>query len=267
MTAKCSNSLQSQVVLVTAGGSGIGRVISESYLSLGARVHICDISQTMLDQCRLANPDLTISLCDVSDPAQVEALFAAIESIYGRLDILVNNAGIAGPTAIVEEIEIEAWRQTIDIDLCGTFYVTRLAVPMLKRNGGGSIVNMSSSAGLLGCPSRSPYVASKWAIVGLTKTWAMELGPFNIRVNAICPGSVEGPRIDSVIERDAAERGVSAKKIRDVYERQSSLRKLISAQDVANMATFLSSDAAASISGQAMSVDGHTESLSNWLDA
>lgn len=264
MTTSSSNSLKNQVVLVTAGGSGIGRVISESYLSLGASVHICDISQTMLDECQVANPEITTSLCDVSDPAQVETLFTVIESSYGRLDILVNNAGIAGPTAAVEEIEIEAWRQTIDIDLCGTFYVTRLAVPMLKRNGGGSIVNLSSSAGLFGCPMRSPYVASKWAIIGLTKTWAMELGPFNIRVNAICPGSVEGPRIDSVIESDAAETGVSVQEIRDVYQRQSSLRKFISAQDVANMATFLTSDAASSISGQAMSVDGHTESLSNW---
>lgn len=266
MSANKINTLQNQVVLVTAGGSGIGRVITESFLSLGARVHICDISQTMLDECQTVNPVVTASLCDVSDPGQVQSLFDTIKTEYGRLDILINNAGIAGPTALVEEIEIESWRQTIDIDLSGTFYVTRLAVPMLKHNGGGSIVNMSSSAGLHGCPGRSPYVASKWAIVGLSKTWAMELGPYNIRVNAICPGSVEGPRIDAVIERDALERRVSAQEIRDVYQRQSSLRKFIRAQDVANMATFLSSDAAASISGQAMSVDGHTESLSNWLD-
>lgn len=267
MAAHQSQTLKDQVVLVTAGGSGIGRVISESFVSLGATVHICDASQTMLDECQKANPELGASLCDVSDPAQVDALFRTIESKYDRLDVLVNNAGIAGPTAAVEDIEIEAWQQTLDIDISGTFYVTRLAVPILKRAGGGSIVNMSSSAGLMGCPLRSPYVASKWAIVGLSKTWAMELGLFNIRVNAICPGSVEGPRIDDVIERDAAERGVSAQVIRDVYQRQSSMRKFVSAQDVANMVTFLSSDAGASISGQAMSVDGHTESLSNWLEA
>ena len=261
-----SRPLENQVVLVTAGGSGIGRIIAESYLSLGARLHICDISQSALDETQAANPGLTTSLCDVADPEQVEALFAIIESQFGRLDIVINNAGIAGPTALVEEIEIESWRETIDIDLSSIFYVTRLAVPMLKRNGGGAIVNMSSVAGLYGCPMRSPYVASKWAIIGLTKTWAMELGPFNIRVNAICPGSVEGPRIEGVIERDAAGRGVPAEQIRDVYQRQSSLRKFISAEDVANMATFLGSDAAASISGQAMSVDGNTESLSNWLD-
>ena len=266
MALNYSKSLQDKVVLVTAGGSGIGRAIAESYLSLGARVHICDVSQAMLDECQAANKESTASLCDVSDPAQVDALFQAVESEYGRLDILVNNAGIAGPTAAVEEVEIKSWRQTIDIDLSGTFYVTRLAVPMLKRNGAGAIVNMSSSAGLFACPLRSPYVASKWAIVGLTKSWAMELGPFNIRVNAICPGSVEGPRIDAVIERDAAGRGVEPEAIRRLYQRQSSLRKFISAEDVANMATFLGSDMASSISGQAMGVDGHTESLANWLD-
>jgi len=259
-------SLHNQVVLVTAGGSGIGRAIAETFLSHGARVHICDISQDMLDECHAANPELTTSICDVSDTAQVEALFSEIESRYARLDILINNAGIAGPTAAVEDIELNAWQQTIDINLSGTFYVTRLAVPMLKRDGGGSIVNMSSSAGLFGCPLRSPYVASKWAIVGLTKTWAMELGPENIRVNAICPGSVEGPRIDAVIDRDAAGRGMEPDQIRQVYQRQSSLRQFISAQDVANMAVFLSSEIGASISGQALGVDGHTESLSNWLD-
>ena len=265
MVSNDSSSLCNQVVLVTAGGSGIGQTITEAYLSLDAKVHICDVSQDLLDECRAAHPELSTSLCDVSDPAQVGAMFADIESRYGRLDILINNAGIAGPTAAVEDIEIESWQQTIAIDLSGNFYVARLAVPMLKRNG-GSIVNMSSSAGLYGCPLRSPYVAAKWAIIGLTKTWAMELGPFNIRVNAICPGSVEGPRIDGVIERDAAGRGMKPDEIRQLYQRQSSLRKFISAEDVANMAVFLSSAAGASISGQAMSVDGNTESLSNWLD-
>ena len=111
-----------------------------------------------------------------------------------------------------------------------------------------------------------PYVAAKWAMVGLTKTWAMELGPFKIRVNAICPGSVSGPRIDAVIERDAAERGMSTAEIRDVYQRQSSMRRFTDAEDVANMAVFLASPLGAGVSGQALGVDGHTESLSNWLD-
>ena len=253
-------------VLITAGASGIGRVIAETFIARGASVHIVDLSQTAIDQCMLDNPGLTASLCNVSDKDQVDRLFADFKAQYQQLDILVNNAGIAGPTAALEDIDIADWQQTIDVDLTGSFLMARRAVPLLKSAGGGSIINMSSNAGLFGCPLRSPYVAAKWALIGLTKTWAMELGPHNIRVNAICPGSVAGPRIDGVIERDAAERGISAQEIRDVYQRQSSLREFVGAQDVANMVAYLASDLGAAVSGQALPVDGHTESLSNWLD-
>jgi NAD(P)-dependent dehydrogenase (short-subunit alcohol dehydrogenase family) len=193
-------------------------------------------------------------------------MFRDIEAHWGRLDILVNNAGVAGPTAPVESITTEDWDRTIAIDLNGQFYVTRGAVPLLKRGGRGCIINIASNAALFGFPLRSPYTASKWAMIGLTKTWAMELGPDNIRVNALCPGSVSGDRIDGVIERDAAERRVSPAAVRDVYARQSSLRSFVDAQDVANMALFLSSRLGANVSGQAIGVDGHTEGLSNWLN-
>jgi NAD(P)-dependent dehydrogenase (short-subunit alcohol dehydrogenase family) len=136
----------------------------------------------------------------------------------------------------------------------------------MKKAGGGSIINIASNAALFGFPLRSAYAAAKWGLIGLTKTWAMELGPDKIRVNALCPGSVNGPRIEGVIEKDAAERGVSTDAIRDIYQRQSSMRLFVDAQDVANMALFLSSDLGATISGQAMGIDGHTEGLSNWLD-
>ena len=254
------------VAIITAGASGIGRVIAEAFLEKGASVHIADVSEEAIDQCLADNPAATASLCDVSDKEQVDQLMAEFLANYQQLNILVNNAGIAGPTAAVENIDIEDWRKTIDVDLTGSFLLTRRAVPLLKSAGGGSIINMSSNAGLFGLPLRSPYVAAKWALIGLTKTWAMELGTHKIRVNAICPGSVEGPRIDAVISRDAAERGMSDIEIRDVYQRQSSLREFVSAQDVANMALYLASDLGAAISGQALSVDGHTESLSNWLD-
>jgi len=144
--------------------------------------------------------------------------------------------------------------------------MTRLAVPLLKTAGGGSIINIASTAGLFGVPLRSPYAASKWGKVGLTKTWAMELGPDNIRVNAVCPGCVSGPRIDAVIERDAAKRNVPTQQIRDVYLRQSSMRTFVSADEIAKAVLFLTSDAGAKISGQAIAIDGHTETLSNWLD-
>ncbi len=259
-------SLENAAVLITAGASGIGRVVAESFLEQGASVHIADISAGAIEASLSANPGMTASLCDVSDKAQVDDLFDDFKKNHRHLDVLINNAGIAGPTAAVEDIEIEDWQQTLAVDLTGCFLVTRLAVPLLRQAGGGSIINMSSSAGLYGCPLRSPYVASKWAIVGLTKTWAMELGPSNIRVNAICPGSVAGPRIDRVIAGDAAQRGIPESEIRDVYLRQSSMREFIKAEDVANMAVYLASGLGAAVSGQALGVDGHTESLSNWLD-
>lgn len=254
------------VALVTAGASGIGKVIAETLLNLGVKVHICDISTSAISEFLEVNPYATATLCDVSDFNQVEEVFKDIKSNYGRLDLLVNNAGIAGPTAKVEDIAPDEWTATIDVDLNAQFYFTKLAVPLLKMNShGGSILNISSNAAFFGFPLRSPYTASKWGLIGLTKTWAMELGPHNIRVNAICPGSVKGPRIDGVIERDAQERGVSADEIRNLYQLQSSLRLFVGPEDVANTVAFLASPLGACISGQALGLDGHTESLSNNL--
>ena len=211
-------------------------------------------------------PAASASVADVSRVADVEVMFNDVRARYGRLDVLVNNAGISGPTAPVEEIAPADWDHTIAVDLNGQFYCTRLAVPLLKAAGGGSILLVSSSAAFFGYPLRTPYTACKWALIGFMKTLAMELGPHRIRVNAICPGSVRGARIDGVIERDAAKRGRTAAEIRRIYERQASLRSFVGATDIANAAFFLASDEGAMISGQALGVDGHTESLSNWLD-
>ena len=255
-----------KVVLVTAGAAGIGRCIAETFLAQNCQVYICDVDEKSLQQFLSDHPQANGSIADISQADQVAALFSDIEQRYGKLDILVNNAGIAGPTAAVEDIEVTDWDKTIAIDLNGPFYVTSKAVPLLKKAKGGSIINIASNAALFGFPLRSAYAAAKWGLIGLTKTWAMELGPDKIRVNALCPGSVNGPRIEGVIEKDAAERGLSADEIRDIYQRQSSMRLFVDAQDVANMVIFLSSDLGATISGQAMGIDGHTEGLSNWLD-
>ena len=251
------------VVLVTAGANGIGRVISKAFLDHGCHVHICDIDAVAIADFLAENPTASASVTDVSDSGSVATLFEDLKERYGHLDVLVNNAGMAGPTSPIEEIEIEDWENTIAVNLSGQFYCARLAVPLLRKAGGGAIINMASSAALMGCPNRAPYAASKWAVVGLTKTLAMELGADQIRVNAICPGSVEGPRIERVIQRDADRRGKTAEEIRDLYTRQTSLGRLIQPQEVADMAIFLASDLARSISGQTLSVDGHTESLSN----
>ena len=252
--------------LVSAGASGIGRTIAETFLAGGAAVHVCDASAPNIERFLHDNSDATASLADVSDPSQVDQVYAEFSALYDRLDVLVNNAGIAGPMATVDDVSIDEWNRCLEVDLNSAFYMTRSAVPLMRRAGGGSIVNMSSTAGLLGCPLRSPYVAAKWALIGLTKTWAMELGPDGIRVNAVCPGSVSGERIDAVIAVDAERRGVSEQHVRDAYLRQSSLRTFASAEDIANMIVFLSSDQGARISGQSIAIDGHTESLANWSD-
>jgi NAD(P)-dependent dehydrogenase (short-subunit alcohol dehydrogenase family) len=254
------------VALVTAGAGGIGRAIAGRFLRQGHRVHICDIDTAAIDSFLSAHPGATASLADVSSVDQVGRMFEDLARHHGRLDVLVNNAGISGPTARVEEIEPEEWNRTVEIDLNGQFYVTRLAIPMLKCAGGGSIINISSSAAFFGCPLRAPYTACKWALIGFTKTLAMELGPFGIRVNAICPGSVDGERIDQVIERDARRRGRTVEEIRELWKRQTSLRTFVSAEDVAAMACFLASAEGATISGQALGVDGHTETLSSPCD-
>jgi len=265
MTVSFTGFNAKQTVLITAGASGIGRCIAETFLQQGCSVHICDVNASSIENFLAVNPAATATLADISQPDQVDTLFSEFDGKYRQLDILVNNAGVAGPTAAVEDIAIEEWNNTINVDLNGNFYITRQAVPRLKTAGGGSIINIASNAALFGFPLRSPYAAAKWAIVGLTKTWAMELGPDHIRVNALCPGSVNGPRIESVIEKDAEERGVTPEQIRDIYQRQSSMRLFVDAQDVANMALFLTSDMGKTISGQAMGIDGHTEGLSNWL--
>jgi NAD(P)-dependent dehydrogenase (short-subunit alcohol dehydrogenase family) len=206
-------------------------------------------------------PDITATLADVAQVGDVSRVFEDLNDRYGELDVLINNVGISGPTAAMEDIDIEAWHETINVNLNSLFYVSRLAIPLLKRSS-GQIVNMASNAGLYGCPLRSPYVAAKWAMIGLTKTLAMELGAHGVRVNAICPGSVDGPRIDKVIENDAISRGVSEAEIRSAYLTQSSLGKFIEAEDIAQTILFLCSDGAKTISGQAIPIDGHTESLS-----
>ena len=253
--------LQDKRVVITAGGNGIGLSIARHFLDQGATVCVCDLDGGAVKALEGSHSKLHIFEVDVADPEAVREFFLSAERTMGGLDILVNNAGIAGPTALCEDVEIDAWRHTIEVDLNAQFYCTKYAIPLLKAAGGGSIVMMASNAALFGYPLRSPYTAAKWALIGLTKTLAMELGPHGIRVNALCHCSVEGPRIDGVIEREAANRGVSADKVRADYQRQSSLRTFVSSGDVAAMALFLVSHLGAKISGQAIGVDGHTESL------
>ncbi len=258
-----SDDLKAKRVMVSAGGSGIGRAIATAFLDAGAAVHICDIDPDALAACRRHWPDLHGALADVGDPAQVDRWFDAALDRLGGLDVLVNNAGIAGPTGPIEDCDPKDWRRTLSVNLDGAFHCLRRAVPVIKKAGGGSIVNIASTAGIMGYPLRTPYAAAKWGVVGLTKSLAMELGPHGIRVNAICPGAVEGPRMDRVIAVEAEARAASEDDIRRGYLRQSSLRTFIAAGDIANMVLFVCSGAGAKISGQTLCVDGHTETLAN----
>ena len=248
-----------RVVLISGAASGIGRRIAERFLEQGDIVHICDSSTEHIAEFLKANSKATATVADIGNRQNVDKVFADLLEHFGGLDILINSAGVGGPSAAVEEIGDDEWDRCIRINLTGTFNMTKRAVPLLRKSPSASIVNISSTAGLLGCPSRSPYVASKWAQIGLTKTWAMELGPEGIRVNAVCPTSVGGPRIERVIERDAKQRGLTTDEVKSGYLRQTSMRTFVSADEVADTVLFLSSDQAAKISGQVISVDGHTE--------
>ena len=254
-----NTSAQGLRVLVTAGATGIGRSIAQSFAEHGARVHICDVDQNALEVCGREQPSISRSLADVSRVDQVVLLFADVKRELGGLDVLINNAGIAGPTAKVEDIQPADWERCIAVDLNGMFYCTRLAMPLLKANGrerGGSVINLSSVAGRLGFGMRTPYAAAKWGVVGFTKSLAVEAGPDGIRVNCIQPGNVEGERIDRVIEAKAEAFGVSLGQQRQTLLDTTSLRTFVSAQDIANMALFLATDAGKHISGQALSVCG-----------
>ena len=248
-------------VLVTAGASGIGRAIADLFLDQGAQVHICDVSDTFLADFRSTHPKAGCTKADVSSDSEVKHLFNEIEKSLGGLDILVNNAGIAGPTGGVDEISPEDWRRTLDICLTGQYLCAHHAVPMLKQAGGGAIINLSSAAGRFGYAFRSPYAAAKWGVIGFTQSLAKELGPENIRVNAILPGIVEGPRITGVIQARADQYGVSYAEMEKTYLDRVSMRRMVTAQDVAAAALYLSSPAGRNISGQSLGVDANVETL------
>jgi len=248
-------------VLVTAGASGIGRVIARTFVEHGAHVHICDVDEKALAATKKQLPAVTQSVADVSKVADVERMFADVKKSLHGLDVLVNNAGIAGPTGKVEDIKPEDWDRCIAIDLNGMFYVTRRMIPLIKEAGGGSIINLSSIAGRFGFPMRTPYSAAKWAVVGFTQSLAAEAGPDKVRVNCIQPGIVEGDRIDRVIEAKAKSLGVSNDEIRTKMLAGTSLNTTVTAQDIANMALFLATAPGRHISGQDIAVCGGSRYL------
>jgi NAD(P)-dependent dehydrogenase (short-subunit alcohol dehydrogenase family) len=248
-------------VVITGAASGIGRTVAGRFVAAGASVHVCDIDPDAIAALAEAAPEISSTIADVSSPKDVDRVFEDAEAHMGGLDTLINNAGPGGPTLPVDELSVEEWRACLGGNLDGMFLCTRRAAPLLKREGAGSIVNMSSVSGLFGSPLRSPYAAAKWAALGLTKTWASELGPHGIRVNAVCPGGVGGERLDRQMQDLADSRGVAFEEVATEWKQQASLRTFIDPDDIADLILFLCSPAAKRITGAVVPIDGHLETL------
>ena len=243
-------------ILITAGASGIGRHIAAAFLANGDAVYACDIDSEALYAAAADLRGLMTGVCDIGDRGQIEAMVTDAANQLGGIDVLVNNAGIEGPNAPVHEVEPGEWDRVLQVCLTGTFLVTKHAIPHLIRSGQGVIIIMSSSAGRFGYPNRSPYATAKWGLIGFMKTLAMELGPHNVRANAILPGAVEGDRIQRVFEGRARATGKSLDEVRENSLASRSIRRLVDPRDVAALAVYLASDAAKMISGQSFPIDG-----------
>ncbi len=247
--------------VITAGAAGIGRAIADGLIAAGGRVMVSDVDRAALDDFKAAYPDQHATFADAANDEDMERLFGEAQAALGGLDVLVNNAGIAGPTGGVDEISPADWRRTIDVCLTGQFLGAHFGVPMLKAAGGGAIINLSSAAGRFGYAWRTPYSAAKWGVIGFTQSLAKELGPSNIRVNAILPGIVAGPRMTRVIAARAEQTGVSYAEMEKTYLDRVSLRRMVTAQDCAGTVLWLVSASGMNISGQSLGVDANVESL------
>lgn len=242
-------------VLVTAGANGIGLVMARAFAAAGDRVWVTDVDAGAV---AAVPAGMAATLCDAGDEPAMEQLFSRIAAEWGGLDVLCANAGIKGPTAGIEDMPLGEWHQCLSVNLDGAMIAAKHAARMMKPAGKGVMIFTSSTSGLYGTPFRAPYVAAKWGVIGLMKTVAMELGPHGIRANAICPGSVNGPRIDRVIAAEAAAKGMTEDAVRQGYASGTAMKRLTDPEDVADMALFLASDAAKMVTGQAIAVDGMT---------
>ena len=246
----------SRRIVITGGASGLGLAMARAFMGQGDRVAVCDADPAAV----AAVPDgLRANVADVTDEAAMGRFLGQIEADWGGADVVISNAGIGGPAGPLEDLAFDDWQRCLSVNLDGAFLTCRWAARVMKGQGAGLILLTSSVSGLFGFPFRTPYVAAKWGIVGLTKALASELGPHGIRVNAICPGAVEGPRMDRDLAMEAAARGVTEDAVRAGFTEGAALRRFVTADEVAAMALFLASPGAAAISGQALAVDGHTE--------
>jgi len=248
-------------VLVTAAASGIGASIAAAFVAAGDRVEICDVDASALDRFGDTHPTVGVSQVDLSDGAAIDAWLDGALGRLGGVDVLVNNAGVKGPTALVEDVAPEEWSATLAVCLDSHFRCVRRVAPLLKEQGSGSVINLSSTAGLYGYGMRTPYAAAKWAVVGLTKSLAIEFGPHRVTCNCICPGSVAGERMERVIAAEAEQRGEPVDAVRREYLAGQSIERFVEPDEIAGLCLYLASDAARMVTGQAISIDGHTEAF------
>jgi len=246
-------------VIVTGAGAGIGRAIADAFVAEGARVHICDIDPATLEDLPMG---MTGAHADMGDAAQVERFITEAITAMGGLDTLVNNAGIAGPTSRVDDIAPDAWDECLRVCLTSQFLAVRTAAAALRESDNAAIINLSSLAGRLGFALRTPYAAAKWGVIGLTKSLSIELGPDGVRVNAVLPGIVAGPRQERVLQAKADRQGRSFGAVEADALRAVSTGQYVQPEDIANQVLYLASPMGASVSGQAISVCGDTQMLS-----
>jgi len=250
--------LEGRVSIVTGGGHGIGLAIALRFAGQGAAIVIAGPTRETIESAArevegLGGRALAV-LTDVSDETSIERMVADSLARFGRIDILVNNAGIAGPTAPAIRVTRDDWDRTLAINLTGAFMCAKHALPSMMERKSGRIINITSVAGLHGYALRSPYSSSKWGMIGLTRTLAEEAGPHNITVNAIAPGPVRGPRIDSVIRNRAAELGLPIEDVEREYVGPAALKRMAEEEDIAAVAAFLASDEAGNLTGQTIEV-------------
>lgn len=250
--------LLGKVAIITGGGRGIGRAMSLMFAEEGANISLAARSTALMkevaNQIEALGRRSLVNTTDITNAEQVESMVKRTFEEFGRMDILVNNAGIAGPTAYVYEITPEEWDETFNVNLKGAFLCCRAVVPIMIKQGGGKIINIASMTGKRPLPMRTPYCATKMGLIGFTRSLASELGKFNINVNAICPGAVEGPRIERVINDAAIAEGVTEEEVRNRFLSASPLGRMVSAEDVAKLAVFLASDDSNNITGEDMNV-------------
>lgn len=250
-----------QRVVITAGGAGIGRALALAFHEAGARVAVCDMDADAIAELAEIQPDIQGHVANVTSPDDMASFLGAVDAEFGGVDVAIANAGTGGPAGPIEDLALEDWRACISANLDGAFLLTQWAARHMKAQKSGAVILTSSTAGLFGYPMRSPYATAKWGVIGLMKTLACELGPYGVRVNAICPGAVEGERMERVLKNEAAAKGQDIEQVRQIYVKGVSMKTWVSANDIADMALFLASPAASKVSGMAMSVDGHSESI------